>query len=324
MNAELKINETLPVLAFNFEQLKAWAAGLTERYADLVVSEDAIADVKRDMAEINKAKKAVDDARKEAVRRVSEPIRTFEGQIKEVCAIFDTAYARLGEQVKAFEDAQREDKRNTVEGIIMSALHNAFGPFEPGKPSPLQIPVQEKWLNKTISFKVIREDIAAIVERHMEEEQRKKALEQARQDRAAAIESHVKALNDKYSLNMPVSRFLVGMGMNTERPLSNVLADITQAYANVIENAKREQQAAKNAAPAMQSASPGAAVKSSPQPENAGLDSVTSRGKPESPAQTRAMSIVLEYEIANEAAVKACLENLKTLCVNFGARYRQE
>lgn len=59
---ELKIEPKLPVLAFNFDQLKAWATALAERYAAIVVTEDAIADVKRDMAELNKAKKAVDDA----------------------------------------------------------------------------------------------------------------------------------------------------------------------------------------------------------------------------------------------------------------------
>lgn len=112
---ELKIEPKLPVLSFNFEQLKAWATSLTERYANMVVTEEAIADVKRDMADINRAKKIVDDSRKEAVRRVSEPIRIFEGQIKEVCAIFDTAYSKLGEQVKTFEDTQREEKRNHVQ-----------------------------------------------------------------------------------------------------------------------------------------------------------------------------------------------------------------
>lgn len=322
MNAELKINETLPALAFNFEQLRAWATGLTERYANLVVSEDAIADVKRDMAEINKAKKAVDDARKEAVRRVSEPIRAFETQIKEVCAIFDTAYGKLSGQVKAFEDAQREEKRNNVLELIGQCFADAFGAH--GDWPDFEIPVQEKWLNKTTSLKSVREDVAAIIQRHIEEARRLKELEQARQDRAAAIESHVKALNEKYGLNMPVSRFLVGMGMNTERPLADVLDDINQAYARVMENTKREQQAAKNAAPATSSASTGAAVKSSPQPENAGQSSADLLGKAEAPAQTRTMSVVLEYPVGNEAQVKACLENLKTLCVNFGARYRQE
>ena len=314
---ELKIEPKLPVLSFNFEQLKTWATSLTERYANMVVTEEAIADVKRDMADINRAKKIVDDSRKEAVRRVSEPIRIFEGQIKEVCAIFDTAYSKLGEQVKTFEDAQREAKRKDVEGLIIEANMNAFG-----NPAQLDIPIQEKWLNKTCSWKAIREDLAVIIQRHIEEEQRKAALEQAKQDRAAAIESHVKSLNEKHGLNMPVSRFLVGMGMNTERPLSNVLEDISQAYARVIENTKREQQATKNAAPAMSSASPGAAVKLSPQPENAGQSSADLLGKAEAPAQTIAMSIVIEFSSTNEEQVQACLDNLKSLCVGYAARKR--
>ena len=79
---ELKIEPKLPVLSFNFEQLKTWATSLTERYANMVVTEEAIADVKRDMADINRAKKIVDDSRKEAVRRVSEPLtqRMFQGE----------------------------------------------------------------------------------------------------------------------------------------------------------------------------------------------------------------------------------------------------
>ena len=47
---ELKIEPQLPVLAFNVEQLRAWATGLTERYTNMVVTEDAIVEVKKDMA----------------------------------------------------------------------------------------------------------------------------------------------------------------------------------------------------------------------------------------------------------------------------------
>ena len=221
---ELKIEPKLPVLSFNFEQLKAWATSLTERYANMVVTEEAIADVKRDMADINRAKKIVDDSRKEAVRRVSEPIRIFEGQIKEVCAIFDTAYSKLGEQVKTFEDTQREEKRNNVLELIGQCFADAFGAH--GDWPDFDIPIQEKWLNKTTSMKSIREDIAAIIQRHIEEEQRKASLEQARQDRAAAIENHVKALNQLHGLNLSLSRYLGTGNLDMSIPLSRVLENI--------------------------------------------------------------------------------------------------
>lgn len=319
MQATLQINESLPVLSCNFEQLKAWAMELAERYAGIVVTEDAIAEVKRDMAEINKAKKAVDEARKEAVRRVSEPIRAFEAQIREVCGIFDDAYGKLSTQVKAFENAQREEKRRLVEALIQEAVDAAYG-----EAPHLPIPVQEAWLNKSTSLKAVREAVAALIEKDLEEARRRKALEQARQDRAAAMESHVKALNEKHGLDIPVSRFIVGLDSHSEIPLSDMLADIDAVYAKSIETKNRERQAANDAAPAMVSASPDAAVKLTSQPQNAGQSSAEPLEKAEAPAEKRAMSIILEYDVDNEAAVKACLENLKMLCVNFGARYRQE
>ena len=306
---ELKIEPQLPVLACNFEQLKAWATGLTERYANMVVTEDALVEVKKDMAELNRHKAKLEDARKETVRQVSEPIRAFETQIKEVVGIFDAAYAGLSGQVKAFEEAQRNEKRKDVEGLIIEANMNAFG-----SPAFLPIPIQEKWLNKTTSRKAIREDLDAIINRHMEEEERKKALEQARQDRAAAIENHVKALNDKHELNIPVSRFIVNMGSFSERPLADVLADIDQSYADALDQREKQRQAMKSAAPASGWPTP---------PKQAPAEQTSPKAEqPAASVHTRAMSIVLEYDTAKEPQVQACLATLKTLCVNFGARYR--
>lgn len=306
---ELKIEPKLPVLAFNFDQLKAWATALAERYAAIVVTEDAIADVKRDMAELNKAKKAVDDARKEAVRRVSEPIRAFEAQIKEVCGIFDDAYGKLSGQVKAYEDAQRESKRKDVAGLIVEANMNAFG-----EPAFLDIPVQDKWLNKTTSVKAIREDIAAIIERHMEEQQRKKALEQARQDRAASIENYVKTLNHEHGYDLPLCLFMADSFLDVSVSVSDVFKRIAHYFQ--LEKEKLEQQAKKAAAASRPVAAP------QPAPSAPADVAPPAAAEKPAPAETRAMSIVLEYDVANEAAVKACLENLKTLCVNYGARYR--
>ena len=301
---ELHVEPQLPVLSCNFEQLRAWATGLTERYINMVVTEDALVEVKKDMADLNKNKAKLEEARKEVVRRVSEPIKSFEAQIKEVVGIFDAVYTSLSGQVKAFEDAQRNEKRKHVEGLIIEANMNAFG-----EPAFLDIPVQDKWLNKTTSVKAIREDIAAIIERHMEEQQRKKALEQARQDRAAAIENHVKALNLRHNMSQPVSRFLSGSALDISVPLSDVLLGIEEFFAR--EAAKpsgRFNGTSLNHSQVAQEAAPEKPVDAA--------NTVTA------PAQTRAMSIVLEYDTINEARVKACLETLKPMCVSFGARYR--
>ena len=308
---QLQIQETLPVLAFNLDQLKAWATELVAKYTDLVVTEDAIADVKRDMAEINKTKKAVDDARKEAVRRVSEPIKTFEAQIKEVCTIFDSAYAKLGDQVKVFEDAQREEKHNKVLELIGQCFAEAFGSY--GDWPNFEIPVQEKWLNKTTSLKQVREDIVAILQHYLAEEERKAALEQAKQDRGTAIETHMKALNGQYEFEVPMSVF-VHYFSDLTTPLNAILANITAFFrseAEVWERTRAEQQQTKEAVCVSQAEHKSVCVS-----ENAKSERQTV------PAQTRIMSIAIEFDLANEAKVNACLETLKTLCVNYGARQR--
>lgn len=299
---ELKIEPKLPVLSFNFDQLKTWAKELTSRYANLVVTEDAIADVKRDMAELNKAKKAVDDARKEAVRRVSEPIRAFESQIKEVCGIFDSAYAALGSQVKAFEDKQRDEKRKAVFALIEQELE--------ANQITMEIPVRDTWLNKSASMKSIREDVAAIIEKEIENRRAAQALEQARQDRAAAIESHVKALNQQHGLELPVHRFMTAYLTDMSVSLEHAHRRINDVFANEVELRQAEESARKTLVSVSERK---AAPVEQPAPKTE---------QQSSPAQTRAMSIVLEYDVANEARVKTCLENLKALCVNFGARYR--
>lgn len=292
---DLKLQTTLPALSFDAEALKAWALSLTEKYMGLVVTEEAVADAKKDMAELNKAKKSIDDARKEAVRRVSEPIRAFEVQIKEVCAIFDTAYQGLSRQVKAFEDAQREAKRKDVAGLIVEANMNAFG-----EPAFLDIPMQDKWLNKTTSLKSIREDIAAIIERHMEEEQRRKALEQAQQERAAAIEAAVEAAGARHGVKLAVSLFMIPKNLCLETRLTDIQSAIDKCAAD---------EAARQKAASQTVAQP-AILPAEPQPT------------PEPDAPDKVMSVLLTYAPANEQSVRAVLEQLKKLCSSFSVRTR--
>lgn len=292
---DLKLQTTLPALSFDAEALKAWALSLTEKYMGLVVTEDAVTAAKKDMAELNKAKKSIDDARKEAVRRVSEPIRAFEAQIREVCAIFDTAYQGLAQQVKAFEDKEREEKRNKIHELIGDCFAEKFGTCG-GEWPDFEIPVQDKWLNKTTSLKSIREDIAAIIERHMEEEQRRKALEQAQQERAAAIETAVEAACARHGVKLAVSLFMVPGNLNLETRLADIQSAIDKCAADEAARQKAASQAA--ARPA------------EPRPAPA----------PDAP--DKVMSVLLTYAPANEQSVRAALEQLRKLCSSFSVRTR--
>ena len=306
----LALSPTLPVLAFNFEQLKTWAAGVAEKYSDLIVTEDGVADAKRDMAEINKAKAAIDTARKEAVRQVSEPIRAFESQIKEVCGIFDAAYAKLADQVKGFEESRREEKRIEVEALVTKLIAASFS-----EGSGPEIPIDSRWLNKTVGLKQIESEVAFLIQRHIEEQQRQAALEQARHDRAEAIEIHVKALSQRFGFELPVARFLNNQALSDmARPLGEYLKGIDVAFD--LEARRRQAQVEAAAVKPATSVAPPAEPVAEPTATPAPADPIV---KPE----IKAMSIVLEYSTANEAQVRAAIDALKSLCINFSTRYRQ-
>lgn len=292
----LRLQTSLPAVSFDFEGLTAWAMAMTEKYAGLVVSEDQVKDVKKDMAELNAAKIRVDNARKETVKTLTAPIEDFKIQIKKVCGIFDETYRALGEQVKVFEEKERDAKREVVKGIIEEELA-----AQTSKVRPFPIPVQDKWLNKTTSLKSIREAIQGIIAQRIETEALQRQAEQARQERAAAIEQAVKAANAEYGVSLAVARFMTPGNMDLETPLSDVCRGIMDAARQDIEKGR---------------------TLTTPQAR----EQTTAAPMPGPPADDAApdktLSIILTYAPSNERSVNFVLEQLKKLCTSFGVRRR--
>lgn len=294
---ELKIQAVnLPSIGFNFEELKAWAQGITERYAGLVVREEDVAGIKSEMAGLNKLKASLEQARKETVRKVSEPIKAFEGQIKEVVGIFEQAYAFLGGQVKAYEDQAREQKRGEVQVIIDSVLYD-------NKLTGLEIPIQDAWLNKTKPLKVVKAEVESIVLAHQRELREKAELEQARQDRAVAIEEKGKTMAAAYGFELPVSSFLRLQDLQT--PLAEVHTQIEAAYAT---KAAANQRA--NAAQPAQPVQP-EVLPTAPRPPRA------PSARPMSMSPARALTLDITYDPAREMEVLAHVRHLETLCITL-------
>lgn len=296
---ELKIQAVnLPSIGFNFEELKAWAQGITERYAGLVVREEDVAGIKSEMAGLNKLKASLEQARKETVRKVSEPIKTFEGQIKEVVGIFEEAYAFLGGQVKAYEEQAREIKRGEVKTVIDTVLYD-------NKLTGLEIPIQDRWLNKTTPLKTVKAEVEGIVLAHQRELREKAELEQARQDRAVAIEEKGKAMAAAHGFDLPASSFL--RLQDLQIPLTEVHTKIEAAYAAKAAANQRDA----DAKPAQPVQPEGQEPWTAPRPPQA----PAARPRYVSPA--RALTLDLTYDPAKEMEVLAHIRHLESLCITL-------
>ena len=290
---DLGLSATLPAIGWDYERLRGFALSIKERYTGLVVTEDEIAKTKHEMAELNRLKKQVDDARKETVRSVSAPIKDFEGQVKDVTAIFDEVYRFLGDQVKAFEDAAREQKRQEVQFLIEATTSDA------GYPG-LSVPIQDAWLNKSKPLKAVKAEVEAIILAHVKAEREAAQLEQAKKDRAVAIEEASSARAAEYGFSIPASQFL--RLNDLEIPLTDVHGQIIRAYEFQAETMRKA-----NVAPV-------APVQSVPQ--STPLE-VPTAGPAMAPAMRKSLTISLEFDPAREGEINQALRHLETLCMAF-------
>ena len=156
---ELKINEfQAPApITFNYDELKSWVQEKVEVYGKIAYTEETMKDAKKDKADLNRIKKALNDERIRLERDYMKPFEDFKGKTKELIGILDEPVRIIDRQVKEFEERQKAEKRQEIE------LH--FSTID--KPEWLQLEQiwNPKWLNKTVTMKTIREEMQASVEK---------------------------------------------------------------------------------------------------------------------------------------------------------------
>lgn len=113
MQELIRIDSAPARLAVNFDEIRAALAQELERY-NVVVTADTVADAKKLATELNKTATEIDRRRKEEVAAVSEPVRQFDEQMKELVVMCKDGRQSLLDQVKKFEDETRETARSLL------------------------------------------------------------------------------------------------------------------------------------------------------------------------------------------------------------------
>lgn len=151
---ELKINIENPEQGVaNYEPLKAWALEHTSIYKGLIVDETAITEAKADVASLRKMAKAVSDMRIKVKKEHEAKIAATIDQMTELSKIFTDAAAEIDNQIKAFDERRKEEKRAVCEKIYTAEIGDL------AELIPFEKLFKPAWLNKTTSEKMIRGDI---------------------------------------------------------------------------------------------------------------------------------------------------------------------
>ena len=107
---------------WNFEELKKEVAEKASEYLNLVYSDDQIKEAKKDRADLNKFKQALDKKRKEVKAQVMDPYKDFEVKIKELVGIVDKAVDNIDSQIKGYEEGLRQEKEKRCKEIYAECV----------------------------------------------------------------------------------------------------------------------------------------------------------------------------------------------------------
>ena len=150
---ELKVNEvSIPEkITFNYEELKQEIAEKVKTYEVLVYDDTQIKQAKSDRANLNKLKKALNDERIRREKEYMQPFNVFKEQINEIISIIDKPVSMIDNQVKEYEQIQKQEKANKV-----MEMFNKLNTYEWLK---LQQFADKRWSNSTYTLSKIEQDI---------------------------------------------------------------------------------------------------------------------------------------------------------------------
>lgn len=151
----------VPEIKWNNEELKVAIAEKMKEYNGLVFTEETISEGKKDRANLNKLRGAIDDERKRVKKLCMEPCNRFEKEVKEVLALVDEQISAIDVQIKEVEQIKREEKRKAVQELFESIGFQKF--------VTLEMIWDEKWLNASVALSKVENQMKETMYRIGEE-----------------------------------------------------------------------------------------------------------------------------------------------------------
>ena len=139
----------------NLEALKSELTEIAGRYKGVLVTEDTVPLAKKDLAELRKLRTEIEDRRKAVKKQWNEPYTAFENEVKAALSIIDEPIGAIDKQIKDFETADREAKKEKIREIYNGNVSDEYKPY-----LPFEVVFNEKWLNKSVKAQEIISDLS--------------------------------------------------------------------------------------------------------------------------------------------------------------------
>ena len=219
---EIKIiNEVMPVIEMNFDEVASALKETLKKYENIVVTEETLSGCKATQKELAGVRTKIDTYRKDKKKELSAPIAEFEEKCKALIALIEKAEQPIKDGIKVFDDVKREEKRKVAERLIAevaeeNGLENKY---------TARLEILDKYCNLTAKESEVKLDLSqkAIVLR-VEQDREKELLD--------IIKDTIELENQRINKKMDIADFqrLIDRGMQTKDILAEVKSKAETIY----------------------------------------------------------------------------------------------
>lgn len=219
---EIKIiNEVMPVIEMNFDEVKNALEETLKKYENIVVTEETLSGCKATQKELAGVRAKIDTYRKDKKKELSAPITEFEEKCKTLIALIEKAEQPIKDGIKVFDDVKREEKRKVAERLITEVAEE--NGLEDKYTARLEI--LDKYCNLTAKESEVKLDLSqkAMVLR-VEQDREKELLD--------IIKDTIEIENQRINKKMDIVDFqrLIDRGMQTKDILAEVKSKAETIY----------------------------------------------------------------------------------------------
>lgn len=154
------LQQSIPVVKFNKEELRVFLEQQLEKYKNLVVTAETEKDCKKAKVELGKLETAIETFRKDTKKQLSGPIDAFEADCKELVTLIQKVKKPIDTQLKEIEEHRKAEK----EAAIREEIEKIVIEYELDNKYSAQIQINSMWLNKTTSMSKIITEIKNLAE----------------------------------------------------------------------------------------------------------------------------------------------------------------
>lgn len=152
-NIEVRIEQNLGEIKFNYEDIKRMLEDKLSIYEGALVTEEGKTIAKKEIAALRKLKKEIDDRRKAVKKEWSIPYDEFNAKVQALLSMIDEPILLLDSQVKAFDEKQKQEKREKIKDIYTELIGDL------AEYLTFERVYQTGWENVSTSLKKVREEM---------------------------------------------------------------------------------------------------------------------------------------------------------------------